>query len=97
MKKRGISFETCQKEAKKYNFRKDFRHNSPKEYATALRKNWIDVVCDHMFDKNREYEYAKKEALRFKTKRRFEQWSREAFENARKNGWLNHICKHMKE
>lgn len=40
--------EICIHEANKYNTRKEFQHNSGSAYASALRNNWIDEICEHM-------------------------------------------------
>lgn len=45
--------EVCQKEALKYNLKKDFRKYSLNHYSASVRNKWINEVCSHM--KNNKY------------------------------------------
>jgi len=48
-KPRGYwTFERCEKEAKKYKTRSEFKNKSPREYTAAQRKGWLDKICSHM-------------------------------------------------
>jgi S-adenosylmethionine:tRNA-ribosyltransferase-isomerase (queuine synthetase) len=46
----------CQEEANKYNYRNEFKKNSPSLYEKVRRHKWLDIICDHM-----AYKYKKKE------------------------------------
>jgi hypothetical protein len=40
--------EECQKEALKYNNKKDFTSNSRPFYRSSIKNGWIDEICSHM-------------------------------------------------
>lgn len=54
-KKMNNVFEKCKDEALKYKTKKDFYTTSPNIYATAIRKGWIDKICQHMDSVGNKY------------------------------------------
>jgi hypothetical protein len=46
--------EKCQEEALKYNSRFEFQRNSNGSYHYALRKKWLDEICQHMTGQTHE-------------------------------------------
>ena len=45
----------CQDEANKYEYRNEFKKNSPLIYEKVRRHMWLDIICSHM-----KYKYKKK-------------------------------------
>lgn len=41
--------ENCEAEAKKYKTRVKFQNGSPGAYNAALKNNWLDQICQHMY------------------------------------------------
>ncbi len=42
------TFETVKEEASKYNTRGEFSKGNSPAYQYARKKNWLDIVCEHM-------------------------------------------------
>lgn len=40
--------DKCHKEAKKYNYKKEFENKSKTAYTKSLRNNWLNEFCSHM-------------------------------------------------
>jgi predicted GIY-YIG superfamily endonuclease len=42
------TLERCQEESLKYKTKKDFRNNNTQAYNKAIRKGWLNQICEHM-------------------------------------------------
>lgn len=87
------NYETCMKEAKKYNTYKDFEEKVPVALRIARKNNWLQeytwlkrMTKPHGFW---TYEKCYNEALKYKTKTDFQHNCGYAYEVSLKNGWLN--------
>lgn len=86
--------ERCFEEAKKYEYKSDFRTKSKTAYNKALKNKWLN---DYIWLKNKE-EYAhhkkwtkertEKEARKYNTQSDFQKNCPSAFSAAWRNGWL---------
>lgn len=45
--------ENCQKEALKYNSRKEFLDKYCDAYRSSVKNKWLDEICKHMGDKKK--------------------------------------------
>ena len=92
-------FESCKKEALKYNNRTIFSKKSPGAYKSSKINNWFDEITSHMKYKcKKNYwtkEKCKKEALKYTIRNQFKKNSCDSYSFAYKNGWLDEICSHM--
>ncbi|MFA5207104.1 MAG: hypothetical protein WC428_00240 [Candidatus Paceibacterota bacterium] len=93
-----LSFDICEKEALKYNTKKEFSTKSSSIYSTSVKNGWIDKICGHMQKLPYNTIYWIKErcadaAQQCKTKTEFAKMYGGAYYNARKNNWLNEFFK----
>lgn len=93
--------EFCAEEAKKYQYRVDFKKNNSIIYNYASRHDWLEDICQHMTRITRKPHFWTKdkcidEALKYKSKKQFQKESGGAYAAALDNGWLDKICSHMK-
>lgn len=91
--------EKCEKEAFKYNSRKEFQKGCGGAYAAAIDNNWLDEICRHMTRPAPHNYYwtkekCKEEAMKFQSLKEFRTNSH-AYNAALKRGWINEICSHM--
>ena len=91
------NFNSCKKEARKYNTRKEFAKGSGGAYYWARVNKKLEEVCGHMEVLRREWtlESVKKEAKKYNTRREFEKGSLGAYSWALRNGLLDEVCGHM--
>lgn len=94
------TFEACEKEAKKYNYKKEFQENSNNAYQSAWKNKWLETICSHMTEINKPHGFwtkqkCEEEALMFKHRIDFANNSKGAYSAAQKNKWLDEICNHM--
>ena len=72
MKRQKWSFENIQKEALKFQTRKQFQNESGSAYQAARKMGVIDEVCSHMQSRFRwAFELVQKESLKYKTRSEF--------------------------
>jgi len=96
-------YDSCKKEALKYNKRIEFREGSLGAYFSSCKNGWLDDVCGHMVELRKPYGYwnikekCKKEALKYTTRTEFRKGSSGAYDASMRNGWLDEICGHMVE
>ena len=97
------TFEAIKNEALKYKSRSEFENNSLSAYNTALRKKWMDEVCQHMSELKKPsgywkiYENCKVEALKYKSVSEFQSKASAAYKSARRNNWMPSLCTHMEK
>lgn len=94
------TFEACEKEAKKYTFKKDFQNNSNTAYQAAWKNKWLEKISSHMEGSKKPHKYWSKEkcaieALKYNHRIDFHKNSSAAYSKAHKSGWLDQICGHM--
>lgn len=94
------TFEECEKEAKKYSFKKDFQSNSNIAFQKASKNKWLEYICGHMTEVKKPHKYWTKErcieeALKYKHRNDFANKGKGAYSAAQKNNWLDEICTHM--
>ena len=94
------NFIRCKEEALKYNKKSDFQKNSRSAYASAIKNNWLDQICQHMIQIKKpngfwNFEKCQEEALKFTTRTNFIKNSNGAYDAAYKNNWVDEICQHM--
>ena len=85
-------------EAKKYNYRNEFKKNAGGAYYSARTNGILDEVCAHMKYTVREkwnLAKVKAEAKKCKTRSEFAKKANVAYNWARKNGVLDEVCSHM--
>ena len=92
--------EKCQEEAFKYQTRTEFRDNSASAYRIAIKKNWLNDICDHMSSNWKPAGYWTKsrchqEALKYSTRNEFNTKSKNAYSASLRKKWLNDICSHF--
>ena len=92
------SDENIQKEALKYDNKKDFKIGSRGAYEAAVRRNSLNKVCSHMTRLQKRWSEMEliEEALKYESKSEFESNNPSAYNSARTRGLLNKISKHMK-
>jgi len=93
--------ERCQKEALKYQHRKQFFDSSISAYNSARRNGFLDEICAHMtlaVSKKIFWTKAKchEEALKYNSKAEFKRNKSAAYSAAYKKGFLDEICAEMK-
>lgn len=94
------TFETCQIEAKKYSFKKDFHKNANGAFQIASRNKWLEEICSHMTEIKKPHRHWTKqkcaeEALKYMHRKEFANGSSGAYSSAQKNNWIDEICLHM--
>ena len=94
--------ESCQQEALLYNIKFKFKTESSGAYQKAAQEGWLDDICSHMANvqRNKSYGYWTKErchqeALKYIHRKKFKHGSTSAYTRAQKHGFLNEICSHM--
>jgi predicted GIY-YIG superfamily endonuclease len=86
--------EKCQKEALKYNSKKEFKEKSNGAFYSSKRNNWLDDICSHMIIKQKPmgywtYENCFDEAQKYKNRSEFKKLSNGAFDSSKRNNWLD--------
>lgn len=98
---RKWSIDNLQKEALKYNTKKDFREFSSSAYSSAKRLKILDIICEHMNIKKRHPAgYWTKEKCKFiadtyDSVGDFLKNDGAAYAASSQNGWLQELTKHM--
>ncbi|MCK9471591.1 MAG: hypothetical protein M0Q88_07555 [Bacilli bacterium] len=92
----------CQKTAKKYNSKEEFRKNDWVCYQKCIKEGWLNDFCQHMIEIKKYPNYWTKEkcqieSLKYKNKSDFHKNSNSAYNVCSRNGWLDEICQHMKQ
>lgn len=100
--------ERCRLEAQKYTTRTDFSKHSSVAYSVAVKKGWLNEICQHMVcihklpsskRKPNGYWNDKKNCAEVATlcssRSEFIKKYPAAYDNCLKNGWIDEICKHM--
>lgn len=87
------TYETCLKEAQKYDTLNEFHKENVHAYSVALNQGWLDKY-EWLKRKIRRkdywnYETCKEEAQKYDSKCKFHDGSRQAYNVAKANGWLN--------
>jgi len=92
------SFERCQKEALKYNTRKEFFLKNSGCYDKSIKQGWMEQICGHMVMGSVFWtkEKCQEESLKYKTRNEFRLNSL-AYASSLRNKWLDEICSHMSE
>ncbi len=95
------TFDRCQEEARKYEYRSEFRAHSNTAYAKAWKNGWLENICNHMAFLQLPKNYWTKErcvieALKYSTRTDFARGNGNAYSRSIANGWLDDICSHMK-
>lgn len=85
------TYERCLEEAKKYNFKADFKIKAAGAYDAAKDRGWL---VKYSWLKSRSlvkwtYETCYKEAMKYRTRSEFAKKAGAAYRIARKNGWAN--------
>ena len=93
--------EFCAEEAKKYEYRIEFKKENSILYNYASRHGWLEDICQHMTWITRKPHFWTKEkclneALKYKSRKLFQKGSGGAYAAAIDNGWLDEICSHMR-
>ena len=98
MAKKYWTKEKCITEAKKYQYRNDFKKANYRCYSAALRHGWLDQCCAHMkiLRKSWTLERCKEDALEYKTRTEWARKSKKAYDAACRRNWLDQCCSHMK-
>lgn len=99
----GIRFwteEKCAEESMKYTSRSDFSEYSSGAYTSALKNGWLDNICLHMIQtqKNSNFwtkETCAKEAMKYDSRTRFCKCCPGAYSAAASKKFLDEICIHM--
>jgi predicted GIY-YIG superfamily endonuclease len=94
------TFERCEKEALKYNFRSDFKINCSSAYSIALKNNWLNNICHHMKEiiKPKNYwtfEKCKEEASKYSSLKDFEKNSSGCYSKCVSENWLTNVLIHI--
>lgn len=94
--------EKCQKEAIKYNTRKEFANNSNSAYRSSLRNNWLNNICKHMGDKVIKRNYwnyttCKKVANLCSTRFEFSRKYSRAYTISLENKWIDEFIPQTKK
>jgi predicted GIY-YIG superfamily endonuclease len=94
------TFEACEKEAKKFKFKKDFKASSNIAFQIASKNKWLEQICGHMTEIKKPHRYWTKEkcleeALKYKHRNDFSDQSKSAYSAAQSNNWIDEICGHM--
>lgn len=90
--------EKCRLEALNYSNRTEFSKQSNGAYSAALKKGWLDEICQHMvirWQHKWDKESCRKEALKYTNRSDFHKYAVGAWTAALKKGWLDEICSHM--
>jgi predicted GIY-YIG superfamily endonuclease len=86
-------YESCKKEASKYNSRHEFEKNCSAGYRISRENGWLDEFFGEPLRKVNNYwdnkEGCEKEALKYKNKWQFQKNSSSAYNTSYKNGWLD--------
>jgi len=83
-------------EAAKYIKRSHFKEGSSKFYRAALRRGWLDEVCEHMIARKKwTYETVKAEAQKYTTLSQFCENSASAYNKAMKMNWMDEVGGHL--
>lgn len=90
--------ESLHAESLKYNTRAEFQKYNCSAYNTALKRNLIDEICQHMHSKHILWTDSMllSEALKYTSKSEFQHKSSSAYVTAKNRKILNNICSHMK-
>lgn len=88
------TYETCKKEALKYNTRKEYQVKSASSYSSALKNNWLDIICSHMISLQKPrnywtYKTCKNVAMKCDTRGEYHKKYSQAYFIANKNNWLS--------
>ena len=94
--------ENCIKEAKKYNYKKEWLSNSSASYSAAAKNGWMEEASVHMV---RPISHSKKwtkdtiteEALKYETKKEWSKNSSSSYNAALKGEYLQEMASHMKK
>ena len=88
------TYETCFKEAKKYNSRKEFEKGCNSAYNVALKNGWLETYT--WFETKQKpsgywenYENNKTEAKKYNSRYEFKKGCSSAYQVANINGWLD--------
>jgi len=57
------TFELCKEEALKYNTRYEFQQKNGSAYKSALKNDWLDIICQHIKKGTTEYFIEKAKAI----------------------------------
>jgi predicted GIY-YIG superfamily endonuclease len=92
----------CEIEAKKYNFRTDFRIGARGAYESCRINGWLDELCSHMVATRRPAGYWTKdmciqEVMKYRSKAEFIKGAAGAYSSCRKNGWTTDVVSHLKK
>jgi predicted GIY-YIG superfamily endonuclease len=94
--------ERCHQEALLYNIKVKFKTESSGAYQKAAQEGFLDEICSHMVNvqRNKPYGYWTKErchqeALKYIYRKKFKHGSTSAYTRAQKKGFLDEICSHM--
>lgn len=93
-------FEKLQKEALKYETRREFKFKDYRAYGAAVNWNILNLICSHMPSaSNREHtdEEIRTEALKYTSRTQFARRGKGFYLSARRKGkeFLSKICSHM--
>lgn len=103
------SKEKCQKEALKYETKKDFKLNCNGAYIKSLKNKWLDEICTHMLKPIKKIKKistikpkgywtkakCQEEALKYIDKKSYSKYSNSSYLIASRNNWIDEICTHM--
>lgn len=84
--------KVCEEQALKYSTRTNFKKNSSSAYNSALRNNWLDIICTHMIEYYgywNNYEKCKIESSKYKNRTEFRKSIYSAYKYSLKNNWLD--------
>jgi hypothetical protein len=87
-------------DARKYEFLKDWRRNSPSAYAIALRNGWLNDVSNHLKRKvvarnSWTKEQVIAEASKYTSRTEWAKNHSRTYKAALRNGWDKEACIHM--
>jgi predicted GIY-YIG superfamily endonuclease len=88
------TFEKCEKEAKKYNYRTEFAKKNKSVYGAAARNKWLDDICKHMISTklpmgSLTYDKCKDNASKCISRIDFIKKYQTSYNKSREKGWLD--------
>ena len=86
--------ERCQEESLKYNTRTEYKTNNGSSYRKALKKGWLDEICEHMGYIRHPNNFFTKKKIKIKSKlckckTEFHNKYPKEYDSAQRNGWLD--------
>ena len=96
------TFERCKEDALKFEYKYDFRIESPSCYSVVCKNKWVSTLCAHMKKKRNKPKFLNKEicckeALKYSNKKEFRKECPKIYDFICKNRWLEELCSHQNQ